>query len=134
MKMNIGNVSSGYHFINFIAAENGMSWPPVPQSASAAIAATAPIAPKTLWPVNSMTIIRANMNTAMNSWLMSRAPSNSRPLIRAMSLKSSDTACKSMRENPSTIMNLIGQMYGRQAVDDRSNLPISSDPVSSPAK
>ena len=27
----IGSVSSGYHFITFIAAENGMSDPPVPQ-------------------------------------------------------------------------------------------------------
>ena len=47
MNMNIGSVRSGYHFINFIAAEKPMSEPPVPQSKSAAATATNPIAPNT---------------------------------------------------------------------------------------
>ena len=44
MKMNIGSVNSGYHFINFMMAENGMSEPPVPQSARDATAPTMPMA------------------------------------------------------------------------------------------
>ena len=47
MKMNIGSVSSGYHFISFIAAAKPRSDPPTPQSGSAAATATKPIAPNT---------------------------------------------------------------------------------------
>ncbi len=47
MKMNIGSVRSGYHFISFITPENGMSLPPVPQSNKAESAAMNPIAPNT---------------------------------------------------------------------------------------
>ena len=65
MKMNIGSVSNGYHVISFIAAENGMSCPPAPHSASAAMAATAPIAPNTRWPVNSISIMLANIKMAI---------------------------------------------------------------------
>ncbi len=32
MKMNIGSVSSGYHFISFMAAENPRSDPPTPHN------------------------------------------------------------------------------------------------------
>ena len=67
MKMNIGRVSSGYQFISFIADEKGMSEPPVPHRANAAAAATAPIAPKTRWPVISISIMEANMKMAMRS-------------------------------------------------------------------
>jgi hypothetical protein len=65
--MKSGRVSSGYHFINFIAAENGISAPPVPHRAIANIAPIAPIAPKTLCPVKSISIMLANMNDAINS-------------------------------------------------------------------
>ena len=74
MKMNIGSVSSGYHFISFMAAEKGMSWPPVPHSARAAMAATAPIAPKTRCPVNSISIMAANMKKAIISCDIGGAP------------------------------------------------------------
>ena len=47
MKMNIGRVSSGYHFISFMAAAKGTSTPPVPQSRSPAAAPTKPMAPNT---------------------------------------------------------------------------------------
>ena len=47
MKMNIGSVSSGYHFISFIAAEKPRSDPPTPHSSTDAATATKPIAPKT---------------------------------------------------------------------------------------
>ena len=67
MKMNIGSVRSGYHFISFIAAENGMSDPPVPQRKKAETAATTPMAAKTRWPVMSRSIIEANMRSAMCS-------------------------------------------------------------------
>ena len=67
MKMNIGRVRSGYHFMSFMAAANGTSAPPVPQSASAATAATPPIAPKTRCPVRSISIIEANMSRAIIS-------------------------------------------------------------------
>ena len=55
--MNIGRVRSGYHFMSFIAAENAISLPPSPHSASAAMAATAPMAAKTRCPVMSISII-----------------------------------------------------------------------------
>src|SRR6056297_1868168 len=67
MKMNIGRVSSGYHFISFIAAENGISTPPVPQSRTPANAPTKPMAPNTLCPVISISIMPANMTMAIIS-------------------------------------------------------------------
>ncbi len=67
MKINIGSVSSGYQFISFMADEKGISEPPVPHSASAEAAATAPMAPNTRWPVISISIIEANMKMAMRS-------------------------------------------------------------------
>ena len=70
MKINIGNVSSGYHFISFIAAVKGMSEPPTPQSVIAAIEATMPIAPKTRCPVRSITIIDENIRPAIISFGM----------------------------------------------------------------
>ena len=67
MKINIGKVKSGYHFINFIADEKGISDPPVPHRVTAAMAATAPIAPKTRCPVNSSSIIEENIKSAIIS-------------------------------------------------------------------
>ena len=67
MKMNIGSVRSGYHFISFIAAENGISAPPVPQSMSPAKAPTKPIAPNTRCPVKSISIIELNIRMAIIS-------------------------------------------------------------------
>ncbi len=68
MKMNIGSVSSGYHFISFIAAENGMSDPPVPHSSMAAAAPTKPMAPNTRCPVMSISIMVENISSAIISW------------------------------------------------------------------
>ena len=65
--MNIGRVSSGYHFISFIAAEKAISLPPSPHKTSAASAATAPIAAKTRCPVMSISIIEANISSAIIS-------------------------------------------------------------------
>ena len=67
MKMNIGSVKSGYHFISFIAAEKGRSEPPVPQSANDATAATPPMTPNTRWPVISISIIEENIMIAIIS-------------------------------------------------------------------
>src|SRR6056297_681301 len=67
MKMNIGRVSSGYHFISFIAAENGISTPPVPQSKTPASAPMKPMAPNTRCPVISISIMPANMTMAIHS-------------------------------------------------------------------
>ena len=67
MKINIGNVRSGYHFISFMAEAKGISAPPVPHSTTADIAATAPIAPKTRWPVNNKSIMLENMRSAIIS-------------------------------------------------------------------
>lgn len=67
MKMNIGRVSSGYHFISFMAEANGMSEPPVPHNVSAETAATAPITANTRCPVMSSSIIEENMSTAISS-------------------------------------------------------------------
>ena len=67
MKMNIGSVSIGYHFISFIAAENGTSTPPTPQSIMPAAAPTKPIAPKTRCPVKSITIMVLNITMAIIS-------------------------------------------------------------------
>ena len=68
MKMNIGSVSSGYHFMSFIAAAKPRSKPPrSPQSRSAERTATKPMAAKTRWPVASMSIISANIRIVMSS-------------------------------------------------------------------
>ncbi len=67
MKMNIGSVSSGYHFISFIAAEKPRSEPPTPHSGSAAATATKPMAPKTRWPVAIISIIDVNIRMAIMS-------------------------------------------------------------------
>jgi hypothetical protein len=67
MKMNIGRVNSGYHFINFMMAENGMSDPPVPQSANDATAPTMPMPANTRCPVNSINIIEENIRIAIIS-------------------------------------------------------------------
>jgi hypothetical protein len=53
--------------MTWIAALNGISTPPVPQSASVATEATKPIAANTRWPVKSMSIMPENMRTAMSS-------------------------------------------------------------------
>ena len=65
--MNIGSVSSGYHFMSFIAAEKAISLPPSPHSASAEMTATEPIAAKTRCPVMSISIIEANISSAIIS-------------------------------------------------------------------
>ena len=49
------------------APRRGLSEPPVPHRVSAATAATAPIAPNTRCPVNSISIIDANMKMAIIS-------------------------------------------------------------------
>jgi hypothetical protein len=67
MKMNIGRVSRGYHFMSFIAALNAISEPPFPQRNRAAMAATNPMAPNTLCPVRSMSIIDENISNAIIS-------------------------------------------------------------------
>jgi hypothetical protein len=67
MKMNIGRVSSGYHFISFIAAENPRSEPPTPQSGIAAATATKPIAPNTRCPVAIISIMVENIRMAIMS-------------------------------------------------------------------
>ena len=67
MKMNIGSVSSGYHFISFIAAAKPRSDPPTPHSGSAAATATKPIAPNTRWPVAIITIMVENIRMAIMS-------------------------------------------------------------------
>jgi hypothetical protein len=67
MKINIGRVSSGYHFISFIAAENGKSEPPVPYRVIAAIAPTAPMAANTRCPVIIINIIDENIRMPMSS-------------------------------------------------------------------
>ena len=64
--MNIGSVSSGYHFMSFIAAEKAISLPPS-HSASAEMTATEPIAAKTRCPVMSISIIEANISSAIIS-------------------------------------------------------------------
>jgi hypothetical protein len=65
--MNIGRVRSGYHFISLMAALNAITDPPSPQSHKAANAPTKPIAPKTRWPVMSISIMVANIRRAMSS-------------------------------------------------------------------
>ncbi len=65
--MNSGRVRSGYQLKSLNAALNGISVPPVPQSMRANIVATKPMAPKTRCPVMSMTIIDANIVSAMYS-------------------------------------------------------------------
>ena len=68
MKMNIGSVNKGYHFISFIAAEKPMSNPPLsPHSNRAATTATNPIAPNTRCPVSSISIMVENMRVAIIS-------------------------------------------------------------------
>ncbi len=67
MKMNIGRVSSGYHFISFMAAEKPRSDPPVPQSGTDASTATKPMAPNTRWPVIIISIIVLNIMMAIMS-------------------------------------------------------------------
>jgi len=67
MKMNMGSVSSGYHFMSFIAAENGMSSPPTPQSRRPATVATKPMAAKTRCPVISISIMVLNISRAITS-------------------------------------------------------------------
>ncbi len=65
MNTNIGRVSSGYHFISFIAALNGSSAPPSPHSSKAAAAATKPMAPNTRLPVSNSSIIELNISRAI---------------------------------------------------------------------
>ena len=65
--MNIGRVSSGYHFMSFIAAEKAISPPPSPHSARAAMTATEPMAANTRCPVMSISIIEANIVKAIVS-------------------------------------------------------------------
>lgn len=67
MNTNIGRVSSGYHFISFIAALKAISEPPSPHSSKAAAAATKPMAPNTRLPVSSSNIIEENINSAISS-------------------------------------------------------------------
>ncbi|MOA27020.1 hypothetical protein D3C78_1478600 [compost metagenome] len=70
MNTNSGRVSSGYHFISFIAALNGSSTPPSPHSSRAAAAATKPMAPNTRLPVSSNSIIEENISRAMGDSLI----------------------------------------------------------------
>ncbi len=65
--MNIGRVSSGYHFISFMAALKAISDPPSPQSPRAATTATTPMAPNTRCPVSSMIIMVENIRMAISS-------------------------------------------------------------------
>ena len=65
--MNRGSVSIGYHLNNFHAAVYGISIDPSPQISNAEAAATNPIAPNTLWPVNIINNIVTNMKMAINS-------------------------------------------------------------------
>ena len=67
MKMNSGRVSSGYHFISFMAAENPSCEPPVPHSSKAEATATNPMAPNTRCPVMSISIMVENIISAMSS-------------------------------------------------------------------
>ncbi len=67
MNTNIGSVSSGYHFISFIAAEKPRTEPPVPHSIMAEATATKPIAANTRCPVRSISIIDANIIRAIIS-------------------------------------------------------------------
>ena len=67
MNMNIGSVSSGYHFISFIAAAKPRSDPPTPQRKTEAVTATKPMAPKTRWPVIIISIIVLNIMIAIMS-------------------------------------------------------------------
>ena len=67
MKMNIGRVSSGYHFISFMAEEKARSEPPMPHSGMAAATATNPMAPNTRWPVIIISIMEENMRMAIMS-------------------------------------------------------------------
>jgi hypothetical protein len=60
-------VSIGYHLNNFQDAVNGISTAPLPHSSNAAAAATNPIAPKTLCPVNSIKTIVENIKIAIAS-------------------------------------------------------------------
>ena len=53
--------------MSFIAAEKAISLPPSPQSRRAAMTATEPIAAKTRCPVMSISIIEANMRSAIIS-------------------------------------------------------------------
>ena len=64
--MNSGRVSSGYHFISFMAAVNAISEPPSPHSQSADATATKPMAANTRCPVSSMSIIEENISTAIS--------------------------------------------------------------------
>ena len=70
MKMNIGSVTSAFHFIAFIAAPKARSTnsDPVPQSSNAEMVATEPMAPNTRWPVASISIIDTNMRIAISSY------------------------------------------------------------------
>ncbi len=121
MKMNIGRVSSGYHFISFIAAENGMSDPPVPQSISAATAATPPIAAEDAHA--SQQHQHHQREHEERDHLVGHQISS--PRRCAMSLKNSEKACNSISAMPVHITSLIGHITGRQAVGLRS--PYSSE-------
>ena len=67
MKMNIGSVSSAYHFNSFILAEKPSSKPPLPHSNAAATTPTTPMAANTRWPVSIDIIIDENMRRAIIS-------------------------------------------------------------------
>ncbi len=67
MKMNIGSVISGYHFIKVMLAEKPIFCPAVPQSARADAVATKPITPKTRCPVIIISIIVENISKAIIS-------------------------------------------------------------------
>jgi hypothetical protein len=72
--MNMGRVSIGYQCMSVMVDANGISAPPLPHSSSANTVATKPMAPNTLCPVTSMSIIIENISRAIISWLM-RCPS-----------------------------------------------------------
>jgi hypothetical protein len=67
MKMNMGRDNSGYHFISLIVALKGIIVPPSPQRKRAAKAPTNPMAPNTLCPVRSISIMVENMRRAIIS-------------------------------------------------------------------
>ncbi|MNT77256.1 hypothetical protein D3C72_2163520 [compost metagenome] len=67
MKMNIGSVSSAYHFISFMLAEKPSSKPPLPHRSAAAMTPTTPMAANTRWPVSIDIIIDENIKRAIIS-------------------------------------------------------------------
>ena len=116
MKMNMGRVRRGYHFISFIAEENGMSDPPVPQRSSAENRRhPADGAKHALAGHQHQHHQREHEN---RDQFVGHYSGSS--LILAMSLMNSDMACSSIKRIPMHMMILIGQSSGLHAVGLRS--------------